>query len=61
MAPLINPIVPIAGLLLLHVPPTITSDNVVVAPLQILLSPFMGPGNGLTVKDLTAMHPDAIV
>ena len=39
-----------------HVPPTVTSLNVAGIPAQILFTPVMGAGCGLTVKAVAAAH-----
>ena len=46
---------------LLHIPPELASDNVVVRPEQIFLFPVIGAGNGATVTCLVAMQPVASV
>jgi hypothetical protein len=44
-------------LLLLHVPPAVTSLKLVVDPAQRLVVPVMAEGNGFTVNVEVAEHP----
>jgi hypothetical protein len=55
--PEVDPIVATGVLLLLHVPPVITSVNVVVVPGQMLNVPVIADGTGLTVTIVVARHP----
>jgi hypothetical protein len=43
-------------LLLLQVPPVVASDNVAVAPEQMLPAPVIGAGGGTTFTVVVAMH-----
>ena len=52
-----EPMVAIAVLLLLHVPPVGASLNVIVDPEQTLLGPEIFPGNGFTVIVVAAIQP----
>jgi hypothetical protein len=65
LIPVSTPDVPlmvaIAALLLLHVPPGVTSLSVVVAPLHMDVIPVMLPGNGFTVTLCVIRHPAAVV
>jgi hypothetical protein len=47
--PVFRPMVAIAVLLLLHVPPASASDNEVVVPTQVFSVPLIAAGNGLMV------------
>lgn len=47
--------VPTAVLLLLHVPPVLASESVVVEPTQTVDAPAMGSGSGLTVITLVVV------
>jgi hypothetical protein len=53
--PVPEPTVATAVLLLLQVPPVFTS--VAVLPKQILVTPVVGPGKGLTVMVTNAAQP----
>jgi hypothetical protein len=59
-APLADPTLAIAGLLLLHVPPVAAVVKVIVVPTQILDTPVIAAGNALTVITLLAEQPDGI-
>ena len=48
---------PIALLLLLHVPPPVPSDNVIVTPTHTCDAPLIAPGNGLTVIGAVMWQP----
>ncbi len=50
--PLDDPTVAIEGLLLLQVPPGVTSAKVVVEPTQIVSVPVMALGDGVTVTGI---------
>lgn len=52
-----EPMVAMAGLLLLQVPPGVASVSVVVKPMQPLVVPFMVPGSGFTVTAVIAVQP----
>ena len=54
---LVDPIVAIAVLLLLHVPPTVASARVVVKPGQTVVVPVIAAGNAFTVIVAVALHP----
>ncbi len=45
------------ALLLLQVPPTVASVNVVVKPTQTAIGPDIAAGNGLTVTVAVAIQP----
>ena len=47
--PVVGPIMAIAVLSLLQVPPGVASDRVVVVPGQASREPLMGAGSGFTV------------
>ena len=51
------PTVAMAGMLLLHVPPT-PSLRVIVVPLHSCDGPAIGPGTGFTVNVLVAVQPE---
>jgi hypothetical protein len=55
--PEVSPMVATVVLLLLHVPPVVTSINVVVVPGQILSVPVIVDGIGLTVTIVVARQP----
>ena len=55
--PVVSPIDAMPVLLLLHVPPVVPSINVVVVPAQILSTPEIDDGMGLTVTIVVARHP----
>jgi len=50
-------IVATAGVALLHVPPAVASDNVVVKPMHTLVVPVITAGNGLTVTVAVRKQP----
>jgi hypothetical protein len=52
--PVEEPIVAIAGLLLLHAPPLRESDSVVVNPTQIVDAPVITEGDASTVTTFVA-------
>jgi hypothetical protein len=56
----VDPTVAKAGLLLLHVPPTVASVNVVVEPTQTTAVPPKAAGWGFTVTGCTEKHPPAV-
>ena len=58
--PEIEPTVPTAVLLLLQVPPLITSDNVLVPPIVALAVPKIGPGI-FTVTVVVAFVPQPVL
>ena len=47
--PVVEPIVATVGVALVHVPPVVASDNVVVAPTHTLSVPVIEAGSELTV------------
>ncbi len=49
--------VPTEGLLLLHVPPAVPFDNVIVCPTHTTLEPVMAVGDDNTVTVVTAKQP----
>ena len=53
----IGSIVPAAGLLLLHAPPNVASDNEVVNPTQTCGKPPIGAGAGFTNSEKVVLHP----
>jgi hypothetical protein len=55
--PVAEPTVATAVLLLLQVPPGVTSDNVVVVPMQREKLPAIVPGSGFTVSIADALQP----
>ena len=55
--PVAEPIVAIAELLLLQVPPGVASVSVVLKPIQPLVVPLMVPGSGFTVTVVVAVQP----
>jgi hypothetical protein len=55
--PDIVPTVAIIGLLLLQVPPVVTSDNVVVDPTHKIVVPVIADGKGFTVTVIVTLHP----
>jgi hypothetical protein len=55
--PVDEPMVATDVLLLLHVPPPVALDNVVVAPTQTDNVPVIAAGNEFTVTTLVAAHP----
>ena len=59
--PLNEPIIAVAGTLLLQVPPGIASDRDNVLPAQTVDEPMIGPGALLTVTTITARHPDGSI
>ena len=59
--PVEGPIVAIAVVLLLQVPPPVASLKVVVKPAQTLVFPVIGDGSGLTVTTTIAVQPVASV
>jgi hypothetical protein len=50
--PLDEPTVASAGLLVLHVPPALASESVVVEPAQTVVTPVIEAGSGLTVTGI---------
>ena len=58
--PVPEPIVAMAGLLLLHVPPVVALLRVVVKPGQTLVVPVIAVGNGFTVNVTVFRQPVAI-
>ena len=50
-----------APLLLLQVPPGVTSDNEVVSPAQAFAIPLIAAGVGLTITFTDVVHPAAVV
>ena len=58
--PVLTPIVPTAGVLLLHAPKDVASDKLVVRPWHTLNVPVIGAGLGLTVN-VTALLLDTVV
>jgi hypothetical protein len=50
----------IAVLLLLHAPPATAFDNVVVAPVQMVVPPVIEAGDGLTVTEAVAGVPQPV-
>jgi hypothetical protein len=52
--------VPMAGLLLLQVPPAGVVDKVVVAPRQAMFTPVMAAGVGVTVTTATELQPATV-
>ena len=54
--PVDEPTDAIAGLLLLHVPPGVASDKVVVKPKQIFVIPVIGLGGVTTFTVVVAVH-----
>ena len=62
MTPDADPAVAIAALLLIHVPPGVVLDNVIVCPAQIGDTPVMGVATaGDTITDWVAMQPEPSV
>ena len=59
--PVVEPTVPTAVLLLLHVPPAVPSVNVVVKPTHTVIVPVITPGNGFTVTTAVMIQPVPIV
>ena len=57
----VDPTVAIDILLLLHVPPVVISDNVIVLPGQTCVRPVIDAGAGFTVIGVTTLHPVGIV
>lgn len=57
--PVDKPTVATPGDILLHVPPGVASDNVVVVPWQIILIPVIGD-IGFTVRVVVAMQPEGV-
>ena len=55
--PVAGPMVAIAGLLLLHVPPGVASVNIVVPPVQAPDNPIIGVAVLLTVIVVVAAQP----
>jgi len=55
--PVDEPTVAVAVRLLLHVPPDAVSCKAVVAPMQTLSTPVIGPGSGFTVTGILITHP----
>ena len=55
--PVALPAVAINGLLLLHIPPVVTSLSVVVAPTHIVVVPVIAAGSAYTVSVLVVLHP----
>lgn len=53
-----DPMLTTAVLLLLQVPPPVTSDKNPVAPIQALVDPVIGDGVEFTVTGETVRHPD---
>jgi len=51
---------PMAGLLLLHVPPAGVVDNVVVAKRQAMFTPVIAAGVGVTVTTATELQPATV-
>jgi hypothetical protein len=43
--------------LLVHIPPVVALDNVVVEPAHTLVTPVIGSGNGFTRKLVVALQP----
>ena len=52
-----EPTVARAALLLLHVPPAVASDKVVVAATHTVVTPVIPAGNGLTEKEVVTKQP----
>jgi hypothetical protein len=52
--------VAMAVLLQFHTPPVVVLFNAAVAPVQTLVAPVMGVGNGLTVIGEVVMQPEAV-
>ena len=59
--PVADPMLAIAALLVLHVPPLGAADRVVVLPVQALSVPPILPGVAETVTCLTAAQPPLFV
>ncbi len=55
--PVPKPTVPIAGVLLVHVPPVTGCVSVVVCPSHTALAPTIGAGAGVTVTTNVEVHP----
>jgi hypothetical protein len=55
--PVANPTLPIAGVLLDHVPPATGCDNVVVRPWHTELAPTIAAGAGVTVTTSVEIQP----
>jgi hypothetical protein len=55
--PVDAPIIAIVVLLLLQVPPAVTSVNVIVRPTQTLPAPFIDDGKVLTVTVASVIQP----
>ena len=56
-----EPMVPWPGLLLVHVPPGVASDNVVVCPTHTDVAPVIAAGDAFTVNDAVLVHPAVVV
>lgn len=66
--PAVNPVtvpeelmLPMDGALLLHVPPPVVSDKVVVNPVHTVVLPVIGFGRGLTVTTEVVVQPEGSV
>jgi len=57
----VEPIVAMPVLPLLHVPPPVPSDNVVIDPIQTDAVPEIEAGTGLTVTVVAMPHPVAVI
>jgi hypothetical protein len=55
--PVVAPIVAIAVLLLVHVPPVAVLVSVVEEPIQTAAAPVIEAGNGFTVNDAVRIQP----
>ena len=58
--PVTNPTVftvPMAGLVLIHVPPVLEVYKFIDTPSQVIESPVIAPGNGLTVIRVVLKQP----
>ena len=47
----------IAALLLLHTPPGVISDKLIVSPAQTFVNPLIAAGDGLTTTLTDVVHP----
>jgi hypothetical protein len=54
--PVVEPTVATAGLPLVHVPPAVTSERVVVEPKQMFVIPVIGLGGVTTFNVVVAVH-----
>lgn len=57
ITPVVLPMVAMAGLLLVHIPPTVALVRVVVCPLHTAPAPVIAPGVALTVMLFVAVQP----